>query len=381
MKETSSQRYTVIDITKAIGIISIIIGHSAGNLPLTGIHLGKFVYLYHLMVFFFCSGFCFNEEKYKKSGFTSLCGKKVINTGWIFFKYNLFFVAIHNILSSSGFITAAPYLRREMMIHIANGLVFTTNESMLGAFWFLFVYLLAIVLFAAAFFAADRVKEFVALKSSGSIIRKEKEGKTSLLSTAVMIAFMIFFAITGIYFNTKEVYLSFHIQTAFLAVPVLYLGWLAKKYYSKAEPFLGFPSLIISAVLLYLCCYQFGIQIELSVNLLGKWYLFYPISILGIIFCLSLAKVLMKWKFVSNMMRFIGKRTFHYMALHFFVFKLIDNIIGRINNDPIEVFSKFPTAYKLGLTYTVVSVAVISMILIFYERIKKKLCEEKTGKI
>ena len=371
MKDSPSQRYSIIDITKAIGIISIIIGHSVRSLPLTGIRLGVFVYLYHLMVFFFCSGFCFDEKKYRANGHVILCGKKVITTGWLFFKYNLLFVIFHNILFALHFIPASPYSIREMMIHAANGLVFQTGESMLGAFWFLFVYLLAIVVFTGVFFVSERTVHNFALGMSGIANKNETRIKPSFVFNVMMVMIMALFALIGLYYNAKEIYLSFHIQTAFLAIPVIYIGWMAQKHFSTIERFLGLPSLIISAVLLY-CCAENSIQIELSVNRLGKWYLFYPISITGIIFCLSLAKIIMKWRFGSKVMSFIGKRTFHYMALHFLIFKLTDNIIGRIQNDSFELITKFPTSYNIGLAYTVVAVAVISMILLLYDRTIKK---------
>lgn len=56
-------RYTIIDVAKAIGIISVMFGHACTELPITHLRIARFVYFYHLMIFFFVAGFCFNEEK------------------------------------------------------------------------------------------------------------------------------------------------------------------------------------------------------------------------------------------------------------------------------------------------------------------------------
>ena len=51
------KRVKIVDIIKGIGIISIVIGHCAGNA-----HVISFVYTYHLMIFFVAAGYCFKTE-------------------------------------------------------------------------------------------------------------------------------------------------------------------------------------------------------------------------------------------------------------------------------------------------------------------------------
>lgn len=48
-----------MDIVKAIGIISIVMGHCCYSImiPALNVSVGEFVYSYHLMVFFFVAGF------------------------------------------------------------------------------------------------------------------------------------------------------------------------------------------------------------------------------------------------------------------------------------------------------------------------------------
>lgn len=50
-----TKRNSIIDIIKGIGIILMVVGHS--GFPFT-----KFIYLFHMSVFFIASGFCYKTE-------------------------------------------------------------------------------------------------------------------------------------------------------------------------------------------------------------------------------------------------------------------------------------------------------------------------------
>ena len=53
-----------MDIVKAIGIISIVMGHCCYSImiPALNVSVGEFVYSYHLMVFFFVADFFTKEN-------------------------------------------------------------------------------------------------------------------------------------------------------------------------------------------------------------------------------------------------------------------------------------------------------------------------------
>ncbi len=64
MEEKKIDRLLFWDILKGIGIVSIVFGHSQ-NL---GIAI-RTVYYYHLAIFFFISGYFYNEERYGDAPF------------------------------------------------------------------------------------------------------------------------------------------------------------------------------------------------------------------------------------------------------------------------------------------------------------------------
>ena len=64
MSAKDNKRDLFVDAVKGIGIISIVIGHASWDIPFGGhvIHAGPFVYLYHLAVFAFCTGYLFKPD-------------------------------------------------------------------------------------------------------------------------------------------------------------------------------------------------------------------------------------------------------------------------------------------------------------------------------
>ena len=55
----SNQRIQYIDIAKGIGILLVVIGHCINSLSF----LGKWIWSFHMPLFFVISGLCFNPSK------------------------------------------------------------------------------------------------------------------------------------------------------------------------------------------------------------------------------------------------------------------------------------------------------------------------------
>ena len=341
----------MVDILKAIGIVGIIIGHADVALPFCNIPLAPFVYLYHLMIFFFTAGFCFNEEKYKNH-IELYFGRRIKSLMPRYFAYNLVFTLLHNTLLRMGILPAGTdyYTFDRILESCISGALLTTEEKMLGPFWFISILLIASVFFGLVFTFSQRFKH----------------------SDAVLIIFGLFFAVLGLYINHRGMWLSYHMQTSLIAVPVMILGWFARKHFYKIERFFDWKMCIISAILMitFIRC---GGAVELSENRTG-FYAFYPITVIGISFCISLARLLMR---LPDLLRkgvsFIGRNSFDYMALHLVFFKIIDYVYARIKNDPVEVISKYPHSYQLNFIYPIVSIAVISLLLLLCKRARKEI--------
>ena len=82
--------------------------------------------------------------------------------------------------------------------------------------------------------------------------------------------------------------LPYNLQAALLVVPVYLIAWLMQQFFSNFRHYTVWYSCLISALLLHLTNTKLHIFIDLaSMHIPGV--LFYPISIIGIYFVLSLS--------------------------------------------------------------------------------------------
>ena len=106
--EKTIKRNKLIDICKGIGIISIVIGHASWNIPIGNIDIpiGPFVYLYHLAIFFFCSGFLYKKEENDWGEFLK---KKIKALYFPFVIYSVSFLLFRNFFITAFFHTCSFY--------------------------------------------------------------------------------------------------------------------------------------------------------------------------------------------------------------------------------------------------------------------------------
>ncbi|WP_455669288.1 acyltransferase family protein [Phocaeicola sp.] len=126
---------------KGMGIILMVIGHAIAYLP--GIYevTYHFIYLFHMPLFFFCSGFFFHA-KYTQAPQTcfEFIKKKIRGLWWPFVKWCLLFLVLDHLLNSWHFYppetghpeTLRNYMGQLVYIGTMNGM-----NLMVGGFWFM----------------------------------------------------------------------------------------------------------------------------------------------------------------------------------------------------------------------------------------------------
>jgi len=136
------ERSAFVDIIKAIGIISIVIGHCGWYITSYNINIGSFVYTYHIMIFMLTAGYCFKEADMETPFFT--IGKKLRNLLPLFVAYNLLFIMLHNLLNRMNVLPInSEYNFDNIVTNFLNSFVFVASEPFLAAFWFVPVLLIA----------------------------------------------------------------------------------------------------------------------------------------------------------------------------------------------------------------------------------------------
>lgn len=348
------KRNEYIDIIKAIGIISIVIGHSCWTITQWNILIGPFVYSYHLMIFLVVSGFLYNEDKvHDKKTLLKYLWKQTIKMVKLFFLYNLFFVLIHNILLRQNLITGNIYTGPIMIKNILNGLRFITNERFLGAFWFIPMMLIAKILFSCTHYFTKKRKMLMGI-------------------------IMMLYGILGVILCINQISLPYRMQISILSVFFIFVGLVMKRHWQVLEKYVFSFGWIPSGIILYLILYFTKSSIDLSVNKIINPWLFFLLTFIGVYFCFSLAMFIVKSKKATNFFSLVGKNSMHIMALHFLVIKVIDIIYCHIHRiTDIKVMTKFPYAFNIWYYYiplaVLVPVIIVSLPKIFKRKRKDQL--------
>lgn len=319
MDPKSKNRDNYIDAVKGVGIISIVLGHACWNINIRGciLPVGPFVYLYHLAIFAFCAGYVYKSNEDSVWIYIS---KRLKSMYLPFIQYSIFYIVCRNIFIKIGVLEATSYTIGDTIIAFTNILTFNSCGELVGALWFV-----PMIFFAVVFYAF--------LEKSIN-----KLNITILIKKVIMCIVMMLIGIVGLYTTEKQYGLLHNIQIAYLFVPIIWLGSLAKKIEIKkyCGLIIGIITFLIMSIVLYL---NVGI-IELSKFMIINKWIFYPITIIGILFCLSITKLFCKLGKIEKMLIVAGRNSFDIMALHFICFKLIDFIICKSigKNDLLAVF-------------------------------------------
>lgn len=351
MKKTVQERNQYIDVIKGIGIISIVIGHASWSIELAGysIQIGPFVYLYHLAIFFFCSGYLYkNNSTY----FWEFIAKRLKRLLVPFIGYTVFYLIFRNVFIEMGILKGEKYDLENWIISITNMITFNGVGEFLGAFWFLPVLFFSVSLYAAVDYITAYIRKY-----------KIKICLRGICYTA--------FAALGIYTTEKGFGLLYNIQIAYLMAPVIAAGHLCSVYKNKLNKTVHTAGFLISAVILVIVIkVDIGI-IELSKFMIINRYLFYPVTFCGIYFCLCLGKIIGKSKILESCFALAGKMSFDIMALHFLAFKLVDFVVCSILNKK-DIMNVFPHSFDhMWPLYDIAGIAIPIMMKKGYLKFKE----------
>lgn len=145
-------RNNIIDIAKGIGIILVVAGHSM-EWP------KNFIYLFHMPLFFFLSGYCYNRE-YSNNIYSIkiLFIKRIKSLYFPFIKYGLIFWALHNFFYKINIYSYPEvwshnkmtyfYTYQDWIRSFVGIITFSRLEQLLNTFWFLPALFCTTILFA-----------------------------------------------------------------------------------------------------------------------------------------------------------------------------------------------------------------------------------------
>lgn len=325
-----------MDIVKTFAIIAVVVGHS-------GSPIRNIIYLFHMPLFFFISGY-FYKDYYSKAPIILL--KKRLKTLYIpFVEYELLFLIFHNLffklyIYSDKLIyknnVIHLYTTQEFIINAAKILAFCNIEQLTGAFWFIFVLFVVNLLFGViSYFTTKYIKE----------------NPENFRFFVIFLAFLIGNLATHYYstdshhfpisFYSHHFLLDYYVVNLYVslvALLIFYIGYIYRKYDDKIDINLYF---VVTAVLFLVLSSLYG-SIEMTANYYLSPSFLILNSLAGIYVNICFAKMVISKNRDHKILEYIGKNTFTIMALHFLSFKLINFIQVKLYNLPIYMVAKYP---------------------------------------
>lgn len=337
-----SSKNNYISIAKALGIILMVIGHSGCPTAIS-----KFIYLFHMPLFFVCSGYFFKEISDNKS-LLILYKKRMKGLYLPYLKWSLFFLLLHNIFRFFHITESVFYQKEEYFWQFMKIIAMTDYELLIRPFWFIKELLLASIIVATISFYSSRLS-----------IKDKPE---------------LFFLITFIstIFSKFVPPMPLIGDCSVLCLSILYYctGILLYKYRHLIPQ--TYTTILLSFIIILIGSVFFIGTIDMRFTNIYNLIPFYFLSITGIIMILCISQKLEATKNVS-LLYYIGKNTMPILALNLLALKLGSLLKIWIYELPIEQLASFTVIYDYNswfwLIYTIIGITIPLLIHFIYIRI------------
>lgn len=322
-----AQHDNTVTIAKAIGILLMVAAHAGfyrqGD---------AFINMFHMPLFFFCSGYCF-KVKYLNAP-KDFIWRRVKGVYWPFVKWNLLFLSLHNVLyylniynGEYGFQGRVSdlYSWMDFAKRGLNVLRMYDNEQLLGGFWFLHT------LFYASFLA------YVALK----LCKRRLMGGLLLIMGGGLLLISLLLSATNLWIpffgiTCKE----------FMAAAIFVIGWYARS--NGLKPQLLKPSTCLWVIgLLFVLVTVASVLMPMSMLSLKTWGVvpYFFVALCGIVMSFIVSSLLDEFLpkgWMRRLLLYIGEHTLDILTWHFLSFKLVSLLVIWVENRSIKELAYFP---------------------------------------
>lgn len=287
------------NIVKGIGIILVVVGHLCWDLT-------RYIYLFHLPLFFFVSGFLYNEEKYGDDPYLHVANR--LKSSWMKYVF-VFWILIltHNLWLDLKIAWVYPghYTLTDIAYEMVQALLGQGGESFGITLWFVPVSVISTCLlgFIVSF-------SRIIYKKTNSILAKYSVQTIIILGCTLL----------GYYLEKEQVYLAAESQVSLVVMPFLWVAYLLRNAKIDIKQYLNVFVAVASGILVYIasCFYQ--------LDLAMKWVypLMHVVAFLGIYMCLFVAKSIQKIGKLKAIFALYGKASFWIMFIHLPLCRLFD---------------------------------------------------------
>lgn len=299
------------DCVKGCAIVSVVLGH--------GFQFAhSFVYSYHLALFFFISGWFYNEEKYGDHPDQNFAAR--VKTNWPkFVIYSSILTMLHFALQ--GFLGSGMLNERYTVRTAVNACFEATLfriKDLTGAMWFV-----PQIIFASTLF--------------GIIVWFSRRSYCCKYKNAVIVGLSLLCGLFGSFVNHFEIELAanYHLELVLKAVPIYTLSYYCKKSWNREIR--GHLRLSIALICFLLILTACLLKVPMGIN--ADPVSFYGLGIAGIYLMLFLCQYIEKNRFSRSAFSVIGSYSFEIMAWHFLLYFLFNAILSRIGSLHLNPFS------------------------------------------
>lgn len=341
------------NIVKGIGIICVVLGHVASWSV-------RYIYLFHLPLFYFVSGYLFDEKKYGKNPIKNIKAKFKSTYCPYLIIYTIL-VLFHNVFYNLGVLEswAYTYSPKEFFINIAKVLVGSANELMGATLWFLPTIFCGIVLLGIIVYISCKIEH-----KTNAVVK--------IITQCVMIVIL---TMTGYMLLKNGVVLPAKLEIVLTVLPFFWMGYFLRNYVGNIEKYLNLILAIIFALILVPVSKIYWMDLVFG----GVYPTMYVFAFCGIYVCLYVAKIINKRRFINMTLSYIGKNSMIIMIFHFPILRIVDKIILLRIGDPTgQLYDRLPVCFNdLWYIYFIISLSGSLLIAWLWGLIKNRMRKQK----
>ncbi|MEE3456188.1 MAG: acyltransferase family protein, partial [Succiniclasticum sp.] len=306
------QRNQFWDCAKGCAIISVVIGH---GFQITH----EFVYAYHLALFYFVSGWFYNEKKYGDAPELNLAARMKRN--WPkFVIYSSILTLLHVLLQPFlGVDMVREYISvKTAVIYIIESCAFRVDDRLCGSMWFLPQIVLASTLFGLIVWFSRR---------RFAVKRKD----------AVIILLSVLFGAVGSILSWRDLRIAggLHLEYDMKAMPIYLAAYYARKLLGEKPE----KALKLAVALPCLGVILLGCLLHIPMGVESPPYSFYLLGAAGIYGILYLCRLIGRIPYLAAVLSKIGEYSFEIMAFNVIIYFLFNAVFLRIPGVKQNAFS------------------------------------------
>lgn len=327
----NKERTPLYDVAKGICIISVVLGH-------LGIAT-RFVYFYHLPIFFFISGLFFNAEKHS---FKDFLLKKIKSLYVPYVIISLLFAIIFD------------FQNMKNIKYVLRIFLFDGKAPFTGTFWFI-----------SCLFINSTIA-FITEKLTVKFDKKIRQGiYLGLFCFYVVMTFLFYKLNIHLYYNLHLVpWLQIIYILAFLFKSLYLQNIFENKKVSIITGASGFTLLLLTTLFT-------NLRIDIVQNQFMNSFLWVVYVFIGLCFVFGVSSLIQK----LNLFSLIGKHSFYIMCFHFVTFAFINVILSGFKEFDLDWKMKYPSFVYIYVWGGVFVPLGLSVLVSFLKRRIKLICK------